>query len=185
MQQLRQIIPALMIGVLAGGIGTYQSLQSNPTNTNPNPMFTTQSVAGTREQPPSDGGTEDLKIGKKFIPCPGSEEFLKGTLYGGMTEWQLDGGISWPAWRNLYSKSKYTIWQIYAQTTNPFPQPTDLLCQYEIDPVRSGTLPLDRSFFNRALWFPKWWCTAINEPTRIGFECDTAWDTPNDWGLGQ
>ena len=84
MQQLRQIIPALMIGVLAGGIGTFQSLQSNQANilsssygNGGNPTFTTQSVAGTRELPPSDGGTEDLKIGKTFIPCPGSEALLR------------------------------------------------------------------------------------------------------------
>ncbi len=52
MQQLRQIIPALMIGVLAGGIGTFQSLQSNQANilsssygNGGNPAFTTQSVS--------------------------------------------------------------------------------------------------------------------------------------------
>ena len=191
MQQLRQIIPALMIGVLAGGIGTFQSLQSNQANilsasygNGGNPTFTTQSVAGTRELPPSDGGSKDLKT-TTFIPCPGSEEFLKGLLRGWMVERTLDDGITWPQNWKLYSRTSYTFGKIYASTLHPFPQPTDGLCQYEVDPVKSSASPIDKAFFNRAIWFPKWWCIAINEPTRIGFECGAQWDTPNNWGLGQ
>ncbi len=182
MQQLRQIIPALMIGVLAGGIGTFQSLQSNQASilsssygNGGNPQFTTQSVVGEQrgEQLPPQGDGE-LKIGKKFIPCPGSEKYLDSKnqrgIYIAYDNWEIATKYT-PDYKNEFIESPFIL----------DPAKTHA---HKVILIYSGIEWTRKNYTNICVYnfsddsalysFDQKWCAPINEPTRIGFECDIA-----------